>query len=95
MEDGNNELVTKQYLSKALSGAVKGLRAEFKGDLKEATDGLRAELVVAMNEMKDQILSAFKMTEETIRKESAHADEVAGLDARVQRLENHVGINEQ
>lgn len=99
MTDDQTALATKADLE----NAIEGLRVSTNSGLNNAIDGLRAELVQHVDEMldnklstlKQEIISAFRMTEEDIRKETAHADEVSALDDRLKHVEAYIGINER
>ena len=61
-----------------------------KGDLRN----LELRIDTKLETVKDEIIRAFGMTEEKIRKDSAHVDEVTDLDNRVTRVEKHLGLRE-
>ena len=50
-----------------------------KGDLEH----LESKLCAYLDSIKDQIIRGFSLTEESIRKDCAHADEVADIDTRL------------
>ncbi len=71
-----------------------------KGDLRELElridtklEFVQNNLQTEMSAMKDEIIRAFQMAEESIRKDSAHADEVVDNKNRISRIENHLGLS--
>jgi|GEM_PF-6455159 len=93
MTDSLNEPVTKDDLKELkdeLKGDVRELRSELKGDLQQ----LESKLCTHMDNIKDQIIRGFQLTEESIRKDSAHVDEVAALDTRLSYVERQLGMND-
>lgn len=78
--------VTNHGAQLASHGAqLTSLRADV-ASLDKKIDTRTAELVNHMNEIKDEILRAFGMVEENIRKDMTHIDEHRGLEQRVAAL---------
>ena len=60
--------------------------------IQEETNPQFAELTKQLSVATNQILRAFQMTEENIRQDAAHVDEVQELRSRIERLEKQAGI---
>ena len=63
---------------------IETIRAEIQNGLKP----LQGQIASA----KDEILRAFQMTEENIRQDAVHPDELAATNQRVDRIEQQLGI---
>ena len=100
MNDSNDELATKRdltRLSRDFASKLEHMAESFDAKLESTKNELRTEineiktdLVDHMESIKDQIIRAFQMTEENIRKDSVHVDEFSNLEKRVTVLENRV-----
>ena len=72
---------TKEELTTALEAVNDKLDAGFSA------------MMDRLESVQDQMLRAFAMTEESIRKDHSHVDEVADIDNRLNAVEEKLGIN--
>lgn len=63
-------------------------------DVDTKLDGLAMSVDTKLETIRDQIIRAFEMTEENIRQDHAHVDELASLETRVAKIEKHLAIDE-
>lgn len=106
MPDDANKLATKdglQQLEDKLCSRLDGHDARMDAmdarfdKLETRMDGLestmqnvKSELLSHMENIKDQIIRGFQLTEESIRKDCAHVDEVAAIDSRLTKVETQL-----
>jgi len=64
-----------------------------KSDLSQLGLELTQVFDTKLETTKDEIMRAFQMTEENIRKDCAHADKVVELESHVTTIESHLGIS--
>lgn len=79
-----------------INSALKPINSRLDGhdDKFEAIDARFDALDTKLDKVKDEIIRAFRMTEEDIRKDAAHVDELAETNRRVTKIERHVGLEE-
>ena len=91
MPDELDKPATKEDIN-SLESDLRAYIIQARDDIKADMNSMQTGLIAHMESTKDQILRAFQMAIEDVRKESVHIDEMAALDNRITRIEEHLKI---
>ena len=92
MTDSHDTPATKADLQQ-VEGKLGSLEIKLENVEVKLRD-VEIKLCAYMDNIKDQIIRGFQLTEESIRKDSAHVDEVVALDTRLSRVEEQLEASE-